>query len=62
MYNLSLLLIYFIHSSLHLLIAYSCLGLPSFRLPTSNHWFVLCIYESVSVLLHSFVLLFRFHM
>jgi len=55
LYNRSLLLIYFIHSSLCLLIPYPLfhLSLPPF--PPSNHYFVLYILESISVLLYTFI-------
>ena len=51
LYNIYLQLIYFIHSSLYLLIPYSYLAL----LPTGNHQFVLYTCESISVLLYSFI-------
>ena len=54
LYNISLF-IYFTFSSLSLLLPYSYLALPPFPLPTGYHEFVLCIYGSVSVLLHSFI-------
>ena len=47
LFSVSLLLICFIHSSLYFLIPYPCLAPPCFLLPTGNHWFVLCICESV---------------
>ena len=53
--NISLLLTYFIHSSLYLLIPYPCLACPSFSLPVGIHSFVLCICESVSVLVYAFI-------
>ena len=54
LYNISLLLIYFIHSSLYLLIPSPYLALP-FSLPTGNYQFVCYICESVSDLLYSFI-------
>ena len=51
--NISLLLTYFIHSSLYLLIPYPCLACPGFSLPIGIHSFVLC--ESVSVLVYAFI-------
>ena len=39
---------------------WSGLPFPSPR-PSGNHWFILCIYKSVSLLLYSFVLFFRLH-
>ena len=41
-----------IHSSLYLLTPYPYLTTPCFPLCTGNHWFVLCIFKSVSVLLY----------
>ena len=47
LFSISLLLICFIHNSLYFLIPYPYLAPPCFLLPTGNHWFVLCICESV---------------
>ena len=56
LYNVSLLLLYFIHGSLHLLVQYPYLGLSSFFLPTGSHWCVPFIYRSVLNLLYTFIL------
>ena len=57
LYNTSLQLVCFIHSSLY------PLTLPLFPLPFGNHRFVLYICESVSFgHIHSFLLLFRFQL
>ena len=53
--NISLQYIYFICSSLYLLIPYPQLFFSPFPLPTSNHQFVLHICESVSILLYLFI-------
>ena len=45
----------FIHSSLDLLFPYPFLAPPSFLLLTGYCWFGLCICESVSVLLYTFI-------
>ena len=54
-YNILLLLIYFIHSSLYLFVPYPYFAPHSIPLPTGNSQFVSCICESVSVLLYTFV-------
>ena len=41
--------------NLYLLTPFTCFACPSTHLPSGNHFFVPCIYESVSDLL------FRFH-
>ena len=63
LYTISWLLIYFTHSSLCLLIPYPLSCPPRFLLPTGNHWLVLYVCDSVSVLLYSFIcfIFFRFH-
>ena len=53
-----ILVTYFIYSSLHLLIYLSCNCPSLFLLPSGNHKLFLYIYESISVLLSSFVYLF----
>ena len=40
---LSLFIIYFIHSSLYLLVLFLYLTRPLFPHPTGNHWFILCV-------------------
>ena len=37
LYNISLLLVYFVYSSLYLLIPYPYFAFLPFRLPTGNH-------------------------
>ena len=54
LYNISLQLIYFTHSSLYLLISYLYLPSP-FPLPTGNCQFDFCICECASFLLYSLV-------
>ena len=49
LYITTLLIIYFIAASLYLLISLTYFTHPPTALPTSNHQFVLHIYESVSV-------------
>jgi len=61
LYNISLDLIYFTPSSLHLLIPYSPVALTLFPLPTGNHYFIFHIYESLFYYIHKFVPVFRFH-
>ena len=62
LYSISLLSIYFICSSLYLLIPYLCVP-PFFPLCFGDHKFVFCICEFVSALhIYSLVLFFRFHM
>ena len=46
---------------LYFLISYPSLDPPPFPFPTGNHEFALCIYQSVSILLHWLVSFFRFH-
>ena len=60
-YNRSLLLIYFIHSSLCFLIPYPYFTSPSLPLPTGNHYFVLYIHESVCFIIYVrlFCILFK---
>ena len=59
LYITSLYLIYLIPRSLYLLILYPYLAPHPFShpfpLPTGNHYFVLSICESVSILLYTFV-------
>ena len=47
--------IYLTTENLYLLTPFTCFACPSTHLPSGNHYFAPCIYESV------FVLLFRFH-
>ena len=62
LYGIFLFLIYFICSSLYLLIPYLLFVPSSIPLPFGNHKLVFYICESVSLLyIHSFVLYFRFH-
>ena len=56
--SITLLLIYFVHSSLHLLIPYPQAAPPYFPLLTSNHQFVFHTYQSVSVLLYIYFVLY----
>ena len=53
--HISLLVIYFICSSLYLLIPYTYLVCPLIFLPTGNHQFALSVCESASALSYSFV-------
>ena len=55
LYNISLLLIYFIHSDLCLLIPYSYLALPLSLFPSGIQEFILDTCESVSVCLISWI-------
>lgn len=50
-----LVTIYFMHRSLYILIPFPSSFPPLFPLLSGNHQFVLCICESVSVLLYSFI-------
>ena len=56
LYNISMLLIYFIHKSLFLN-PIPCYAPLYLFLPTGDYWFVLYICESV--LLHTFILFFQ---
>ena len=61
LYNESLLLIYFIYSSLYVLFPHAYLAPPTFLLPAGNHEFVLYI---LSVFLFFYIhlfIFFRFH-
>ena len=51
LYNISLPILYLIHSGLCLLTLYPYLAPSPIPLPTGNHYFVLCICESISVYL-----------
>ena len=53
LYNISVCLIYFIHSNLYLLIFFPYVAPPLPTLPTGNHKVVLSICESDKILLFS---------
>ena len=59
-----ILVAYFIHRNLYLLIPFPWIVLLPFPLPSDNHWFVLCICESASfffVFTVSYILYMWYH-
>ena len=60
LYILPPLLLYFITAGLYLLISLNYFTHPPTPLPYDDQKFILCIYESISVLL-CFIMFFRFH-
>ena len=60
LYSSSLLIIYFIHSSVYMLIPSSYFNIPPTSFPFGNHTFVFYVFESLSVLkISSFVSFFK---